>query len=171
MDSHSARLTFNPTEAWSLQVSYGRLKRPELLEPDVDIDRTTASAMYQSTLAGHAWGTTLAWGRNDKRGGHGSRKLDGWLLESTLSISERHTVFGRVERVNNDELFPEGDPLHGPAYRIDKLSVGYIHDFARTGPIKWGIGGLASAYRVPSELGPVYGAHPTSYMIFLQGRL
>lgn len=171
MDSHSARLTYNPTDAWSFQVSYGRLKQPEGLEPDVDINRTTASASWQSTLAGHAWGTTLAWGRNDKRGGHGNRKVDGWLLESTLSVADRHTVFGRAERVENDELFPEGDPLHGPARTIDKLSLGYIHDFARTGPVKWGIGGLASAYRMPSAIEPAYGRHPASYMIFLQARL
>jgi len=172
LDSTSARVSFNPTDEWSFQVSYGRLKQPEQLEPDVDVNRTTASAAYQSTLAGHAWGTTLAWGRNDKRpAGGASRKLDGWLLESTLDLSDRHTVFGRLERVNNDELFVEGDPLHGKAFQVDKLSLGYIHDFAKTGPVHWGVGALASAYRMPSELEPGYGRRPHSYMIFLQARL
>jgi hypothetical protein len=165
-------VSFNPTDEWSFQASYGRLKQPEQLEPGVDVNRTTASAVYQSTLGGHAWGTTLAWGRNDKRAaGEASRKLDGWLLESTLELSDRHTVFGRLERVNNDELLAEDDPLHGKAFKVDKLSLGYIYDFARTGPVQWGVGALASAYRMPSELEPSYGSHPRSYMLFLQARL
>ena len=52
-----------------------------------------------------------------------------------------------------------------------KVSLGAIHDFASTGPVKWGIGALASAYRIPLALRSSYGAHPTSFMIFVQGRL
>src|SRR5437870_771757 len=44
--SYSARLTWNPSPAWSLQGSFGRLKEPEQLEPGIDIDRTTISASY-----------------------------------------------------------------------------------------------------------------------------
>jgi hypothetical protein len=172
MDSSSGRVSFNPTPHWSFQASYGSLKQPEQLEPDVDIRRTTASAMYQATLRGMKWGSTLAWGRNDKRGGEErSRKLDGWLLESTLEVSDRHTLFARAERVENDELFGHGDPLHGRVFDVEKLSAGYIYGFARTGPVQWGVGGLASAYRIPGELEPAYGAHPRSYMVFLQARL
>jgi hypothetical protein len=46
MDSQSVRLTFNPSDDWSFQVSYGHLNSPEQLEPDVDQDRITASATY-----------------------------------------------------------------------------------------------------------------------------
>lgn len=42
---------------------------------------------------------------------------------------------------------------------------GYLHDFARTGMPRWSVGALASAYRVPPELQPVYGAQPRSYMV------
>ena len=45
LDSHSFRLSVNPTDRWALQVSYGRLHSPEQLEPDVNQDRITASAM------------------------------------------------------------------------------------------------------------------------------
>ena len=171
LSSSSVRATFNPSEAWSFQLSHGRLKHPEQLEPGIDVDRTTASAMYQSTIAGRPWGTTLAWGRNDKRGGGESRALDGWLLESTAELSENHTVFARAERVSNDELLPEGDPSAGRAFKVSKLSVGYIYDFARTGPATWGIGALASAFRVPAGLQAAYGSHPAAFMVFLQARL
>src|SRR6267378_6267596 len=36
LDSHSFRLSFNPTVSWALQASLGRLNSPEQLEPDVD---------------------------------------------------------------------------------------------------------------------------------------
>jgi hypothetical protein len=60
--------------------------------------------------------------------------------------------------------------LHGQAFRVAKLSLGYIYDFAKTGPVKWGVGGLVSAYRAPAALDPYYGSKPRSYMVFLQAR-
>jgi hypothetical protein len=101
LDSYSLRLSCNPTDDWSLQVSYGRLESPEALHPDEDVRRTTASASYNVRIAGALVQTTLAWGRNDA-----GKKLDGYLLESSASIAGRHTFFGRVERVDKDELFP-----------------------------------------------------------------
>ena len=73
--------------------------------------------------------------------------------------------------MKNSELFAEGQPLHGQAFDIRKLSVGYIFDFAETGPVKWGIGGLVGFMSAPSQLDPSYGSKPRSYMVFLQGRL
>jgi hypothetical protein len=171
LDSASGRVSFNPTREWAFQASYGRLHRPEQLEPEIDVRRTTISAMYQAQVAGMPWGTTLAWGRNDRRGGGVSEKLDGWLLESTLEVSERHALFGRLERVTTDELFGEGDPLHGRAFPVGKLSLGYVFDFARTGPVRWGVGALASFFDIPSELRPAYGSHPPAGMVFIQARL
>ena len=50
-------------------------------------------------------------------------------------------------------------------------SVDYIYDFAKTGRVKWGIGGLVGFIEAPSQLDPHYGSSPRSYMVFLQGRL
>jgi hypothetical protein len=168
LDSASGRLSWNPTLAWALQASYGRLDSPELLEPEIAIRRTTASASYQTSVGGNNWQTTLAWGRNDKRPG---KQTDGWLLESAIKIGEVHTIFARVERVENDELFRENEPLHGETFRVGKLSLGYINDFAHVGRVKIGAGGLVSKYDKPSALDPFYGDDPTSYMLFLRARL
>jgi hypothetical protein len=172
LDSWSGRVTFEAAPGISLQASYGVLDSPEALEPEVRVKRTTVSATAQSDIAGRAWGTTLAWGRNDKSGGEaGARKLDGWLLESTLEAAPAHTLFARIERVMNDELFGHHDALEGRAFKVGKASLGYIFDFAKAGPVRWGVGALASAYRVPAELTPYYGSNPRSYMLFLQARL
>ncbi len=170
-DSWSARLTWSATPALSLQASYGYLASPEELEPDLSVRRTTISAIYRTDIAGSKWGTTLAWGRNDKREPGHEHKLDGWLLESALEINPQHSLFARAEQVNNDELFSGDDSLAGQPMRVGKLSLGYIYDFARTGPVRWGIGALGSVFRVPGEAVPAYGAHPAAYMIFLQARL
>jgi hypothetical protein len=171
LDSWSTRLSFNPTPAWALQVSYGELKQPEQLEPDTDVHRTTASASYQASVGGNPWQTTLAWGRNDKRGPDGRTVLPGWLLESTAVLGERHTLFGRWEQIDTDELAPQASALHGQVFRVRKLSIGYIFDIARTGPMRWGVGALIGFPQVPAALRASYGDAPRSEMVFLQGRL
>lgn len=169
-DSWSMRLSYSPAPSWTMQVSYGDLESPELLEPEVRVKRTTASASYHARFGAGQWQSTLAWGRNEKVAPDGATKLPGWLLESTF-VRDRHTLFGRLERVKNDDLFEDPSPLHGRAFTIDKLSLGYVYDFAKSGPVTWGVGGLASTYRKPSEIDAHYGSRPRSYMVFLQARL
>ncbi len=170
-DSWSTRLSYNPTPAWALQASYGYLKSPEQLEPTTSVRRFTASASWQTRLADRPWATTLAWARNDKRGPEGRNLSPAFLLESTLVVADRHTFFGRYERVSKDELFLPGDPLHGETFRVRKLSLGYIHDFVSHGPVRWGIGGVVGVLRGPAALDPSYGSHPMSTMVFLQARI
>ena len=154
-----------------MQVSYGDLKSPEQLEPDVRVKRTTASITYHLKTGADHWTTTLAWGRNKKSGPETNTSEPGWLLESTYAIRDKHTIFARAEQVDNSELFAEGHPLHGESVRLRKLSLGYIYDFARTGPVAWGIGGVVGFLDGPSRIEPYYGSSPRSYLLFLQSRL
>ena len=167
-DSWSARLAVNPLPDVALQVSTGRLASPEQLEPEVAVRRTTASVSYNHVRPGLAWQTTFAWGHNTPEPGPAS---DAWLLESALRIADAHTVFGRAERVGKDELFTPGQPLYGPVYTINELSVGYIYDFLRAGPVHLGAGAMGSFYRYPGRLDPVYGEAPASMLLFLRARL
>ncbi|GIW86383.1 MAG: hypothetical protein KatS3mg108_0707 [Isosphaeraceae bacterium] len=161
--SHAGRISYNPTEHWALQVSYGALKGPEQLEPDIDQRRMTASAIYDLPFEQHHWQTTLAWGRNDKRPG---ATTDALLLESAISLYKRHTVFMRAERVEKDELFEASSPLAGQVFDAGKLSVGYIYDIPLTTHVSFGLGGLGSAYSKSDRLDAVYGDKPLSYMLF-----
>lgn len=167
-DSASARLSWNPTPEWSMQVSHGRLDSPELLEPDTSIKRTTASASYQHAIASLPMQTTLAWGRNQKDPGV---TTDGYLLESALHVRDDTTVFGRFERVDNDELFQSNEALHGQVFAVRKLSVGFVHDFFSAGDVKFGAGALVSRYWKPTALDSVYGSNPSSYMLFVRAKL
>ncbi len=168
LDSASARLTWNPSPDWSMQVSHGRLDSPELLEPDISLKRTTASVSYANALGGKTMQTTFAWGRNRKSSGSST---DGYLLESAMHVTEKTTAFGRVEKVENDELFHEGEPLHGQAFNVRKLSIGAVHELFSAGKVKFGIGALVSKHWAPAALDPFYGSSPSSYMVFFRAKL
>ena len=168
LDSYSARLTWNPSHEWSMQVSTGRLASPEQLEPGVAVRRTTASVSYDAPFPGDWWQTTLAWGRNAPSQGIAS---GAWLLESAIRLTGAQTLFARAEHVAKDELFLPGSALAGESFMINKLSLGYIYDFARLQTLTLGVGGLASTYSSPATLNPAYGYRPTSYLLFVRARL
>jgi hypothetical protein len=168
LDSQSLRLSYNPTDDWSLQVSHGRVKSPESLSPEIDVRRTTASASYNVRLAEGLWQTTAAWGRNASRPG---KSLDGFLVESAATLGGRDTFFGRIERVAKDELFEDDAPQAGDTFTVGKMSLGYIRDFRVADNLKLGVGALASVYSLPGSLTAAYGSHPASYMIFARLKL
>src|SRR5262245_12966917 len=88
LDSHSFRLSVNPTDRWALQLSYGRIHSPEQLEPDVNQDRVTASALYDGTWGDTGrWEGTVAWGQNRNDPGH---RLNAITAEGALQSGERH---------------------------------------------------------------------------------
>ena len=167
-NSWSGRLSYNPTPNWALQVSHGFLNGPEQLEPEVDIDRTTASASYHYPFGGNHWQTTLAWGVNRKAPGPDT---DTWLLESALRLDDKHTFFGRAERTEKDELFDDPSPLADRVFTVNKLTLGYIHDIRVAEHAKIGIGGLGSLYALPDALDAAYGERPASFMLFVRAAI
>ena len=167
LDSASLRLSYNPTKDWALQASGGRIKSPEALHPDVDVDRTTASVIYHRLIGGASTQTTLAWGRNAPSQGEAT---DAFLLESAARLSRSHTVFARLERVDKNELFPDSDPRAEQIFRVAKFSLGYVYDLPRESHFRVGVGGLVSRYRIASDLDPVYG-NPTSFMLFARVKI
>jgi hypothetical protein len=166
--SYAGRLSYNPTKNWALQVSRGNLESPEQLEPGIDQRHTTASIIYDLPFDRHHWQTTLAWGKNNQ---HTGSNTDAFLLESAIRLYERHTVFGRAEHVEKDELFTSPDPLTGRTFNIEKLSVGYVYDIPIAEHVSFGLGGLGSAYHKSDWLDAAYGNKPVSYMIFTRLKL
>jgi hypothetical protein len=171
MDSWSVRASWQPAPDWSLQVSHGSLHSPEQLEPEVDVRRTTASVMYNRPLEDGNWQTTLAWGRNTRLPGDSS---DAFLLESAATC-RRHTLFGRIERQQNDELLGLHSEEFG-SFLVGKLSLGYIYDFLQQESWRVGAGLLGSVAQIPASLDGEepdrpYGEHPVSFMGFLRVRM
>jgi hypothetical protein len=167
-DSYSGRLTWNPTHDWSMQVSYGWLNSPEQLEPRVNTQRFTASVTHNHVWSNNNWQTTFAWGRNSNNPG---RELDGFLLESAIHLQDKHTVFGRAERVTKDELFEPPDPRAGKPFTVNKVSLGYIYDFPPMHHVRCGLGALGSVDVLPGRLDSAYGDTPLSFMLFARVKL
>jgi hypothetical protein len=166
-DSASARLSWNPGSDWALQVSYGFIKSPEQLEPEVNQHRITVSAIYNRKLGHGNWQTTLAWGQDDNRPAANTNAL---LLESTVEL-DQHTLFARAENVQKDELFAPGDPLFGETFAVSKFSAGYVYDIPAGEHLSLGVGALGSVYSLPEKLRAAYGANPLSYMLFTRIKL
>ena len=167
LDSYAGRLSFNPTANWAFQVSYGFIKGPEQLAPDVDQHRLTASATYDRPLRGGNWQTTLAWGRNLDEPG---KRLDGFLLESAVSW-QRHTLFARAENAAKDELFAAPSPLAGGIFHVESFSLGYVYDIPVADHLSLGLGAMGTVDIVPSPIRPAYGSNPFSDMVFTRFKI
>jgi len=167
LDSLSARLSWNPTLNWALQLSYGFLKSPEQLEPSVNQHRITVSASYNTPLDHGNWQTTFAWGRNNNQPGN---TLDAFLLESAASWYQ-HTVFFRAESVAKDELFQAPSPLAGEVLRVSAFSLGYVYDIPVVDHLALGLGAMGTVNVVPSVIETSYGSSPVSYMLFTRLKL
>jgi hypothetical protein len=161
-DSVSARISWNPAPNWALQVSYGFLKSPEQLEPNVNQHRSTASASYNLPFDEGNWQTTIAWGRDADQSGH---TLDAFLVESAVSWRQ-HTIFMRAENVQKDELFLSPSPLAGNIFRVGTVSLGYVYDIPIVEHLALGFGAMGTDYALPSAIDTFYGGGSISYMLF-----
>lgn len=160
LDSWSVRGTWTPTPRWAIQASYGELTQPEVVHPGQDERRFTASAHYANGRGLSAMAAFSA-----KRRVPGST-LTAWLAEANWNLDDHNTVFGRVENVANDELFPDhAHPLHDTAFRVTKLQLGYARRVP-LGPVELALGGSLSAYAKPAALTPYYGERPIGYTLF-----
>jgi hypothetical protein len=175
LDSFSSRLTLMPGARLALQISGAHLHAAEAEFPPAprsDVERVTASATYHRVSATRVWATTIAYGMNAGREVLPDSTVHlmthALLLESDLSIQERHTWFGRVEIVGKP-----GHDLHvheAPAevFGVGKAQVGYVRSFAARRGLVPGIGGTASVSIVPRTLAPRYaGRMAPGFGVFL----
>lgn len=160
LDSWSVRGTWTPTPNWALQASYGEIEQPETLHPGEDEHRTTVSVHYAN---GRGLSAMAAFSAKDRVPGD---TLTAWLGEVNWDLSDRHTVFGRIENVANDELFPDhSDPLHDQAFRVTKLQAGYAYRVP-LGPVTLALGGSLATYFKPDALDAAYGKRPVGATVF-----
>jgi len=160
LNSWSARATLTPSPRWAMQASYARIERPEALHAGQDERRFTASAHYDD---GKGLAAMLSFAAKDRVPGP---TLTAWQAEANWDIDSRNTLFGRIENVENDELFPDHrDPLHDRAFRVTKFQAGYARRIALA-PFELALGGSIAAYAKPDALDAAYGRDPIGYTLF-----
>ena len=161
LDSTSVRLSWNPTDTLSLQGSWAHLEEPEQLDPGVNQRRWSVSGTYTRPMTNGWWSSTLAWGRMSVEG----HKDDAVALDSSLNWKD-WTLFGRGEFTENRELVDDHR-----AYKVGKVSLGLVRDFAIGGPFKLGLGSLYEMNFVPNALEDEYSGDPKGAMAFVRLKL
>ncbi len=160
LNSWSIRATWNPSPEWAVQVSHGFLKQPEELHPGENEHRTTASIHFASSKLS----AMLAFSAKNRDPGP---TLTAWLAEANWDITDRHTLFGRLENVKNDELFPVGHSFHERPFRVSKYQLGYAWNTPLgDSPFNLALGGSLSTFAKPAALDAAYGQHPMGYTLF-----
>lgn len=174
IDSWSTRLTLQPGKNWSAQYSFAHLTSPEQLHPDEDIQRMTASVMYNRPLANGSWANTLLWGRNHSLSN--GENFNGYLAESTLHFANRNSVWTRIENVDRTtELLLNRHP-EPPGFdekflaRVQAYTFGYDREFRLVPYLKTALGGQVTLYSKPAFLTPLYGSHPAGVILILRIR-
>lgn len=174
IDSWSTRFTVNPDDNLSFQYSIGQLHSPEVLFPQEDIRRMTASLIYNRPMRSSDWASMILWGRNQSLSD--GNVGNSYLLESTLHFLHRNAVWTRIENVDRtNELLIGENPLP-PDFteryftRVQAYTAGYDREFGHIPHLSTAIGGQVMWYGVPDVLKEIYGSHPMGVVLFVRLR-
>lgn len=190
LDSYAGRLTVNPSPFWSLSGSFGYLKSPEALLPDISQHRVVASAIYGHPFrASGDLSASLVYGANKESDeDHLSNSV---LLESNLNLDRRNAVFGRFERVQKSARdlalniigsppvfvdsrppFATPAPVSGEqSYDVNSLVLGYVREISSFSGGTIGLGVRGAMDIIPDALRPYYGTRtPVGTTIFVRFR-
>ena len=163
LDSTAVRLSWNPTENWSLQASWADITSPEALEPDEDEERWSVSGIYTRPLGERrSVSATFAFANKERSDGV---SLDAWLAEGAWRPNDRWTVFARGEAIETDEL---GAVHHGPVEDVARLSLGAIRDWRINEHAVFGVGALVQQHFTSDALEPLYDGDPMGAMGFVR---
>ena len=174
VDSWLSRLTVQPGQNWSAQVSYGRIASPEAIFPSEDQARTTVSAMYNQPLREGNWASTVVWGRT--RSLEDSAKENSYLFESTINFREKNYAWVRLENAGrSNELLTGEHSLPGgfkeePLTHVQAYTFGYDRAIDLLPHVSSAVGAQVTAYGVGQPLQSTYGSDPAGVSIFLRLR-
>ncbi len=174
-DSFAARLSFLATERLALQASAGRLREARThfnFRSEQPVTRMTASAAYHVPFgAERIWATTLGFGWNHAREAVSLDTVDATtaaaLLESSVTLSNRHTVFGRAELAAMPAHHLHAFEYSTSVFAIGKVQLGYLRHLNATRGVVPGIGGSIGVSLLPPQLAPHYsGRVAPSFSVF-----
>ena len=162
LDSTAVRVSWNPTQNWALQASWADVTSPEQLEPDVDVTKWSASALYTQAIGEGSLSLTGAFARKDSSE---NVTLDAWLGEAAWQLNPDWTVFSRLEAIETDEL---GLILHGPVENVARATLGVSRDFPLNDTLTMVLGASATKNWTSDALAPLYDGDPTGVLGFVR---
>jgi len=174
-DSASARLSVLPTDRLSLQLSVAHMRNPRAMFeglPNAMVTSISASGTYVRTFGpGTSWSSTAALGFSTGREIVSGIPFDSTngatLIETSMTIADRHTVFGRAELAAIPAHHLHAFEFGGENLTAGKLEGGYVRQFSIGKGLSPGVGGTAGISLLPPELAPRYsGSVAPSFSIF-----
>jgi hypothetical protein len=167
-DSWSGRLSYNPSENWTMQVSHSFIKEPEALHAGEDVNRTTASAIYSLPIKNNGtFNATAVWGMNKTKGHEGENAvlLEGEWRKNKLALYGRYdwTQKSVEELVLDENIYG-----HDAVFTIHAFTVGLNYDLFKIGKGKVAAGSQFSVYHADSRLNNLYGKNPMAFEVFLR---
>jgi hypothetical protein len=167
-DSYSVRLSYNPSKEWALQVSNGWIHSPESIEPQQNVDRFTASAIYTKMLDDDSFiATTLVYGQNHYS--DNQKTLPSVLLESSWQM-HKTALYGRYEYVQKDadELDLTSTYPLNPNFMINAITLGVNRIIATVYKTNLTAGIQSTLNVSPTELRDLYGSTPIGFEVYLR---
>ncbi|MEW6470211.1 MAG: hypothetical protein AB1458_14925 [Bacteroidota bacterium] len=165
-DSYSFRVLFNPTGRIALQASGAFVRSPDALEPDENVRKTTASAIYHLPLSmeNRYFSSALVWGYN--KSDHGEHSL---LIEPVLQL-DRTAVYGRYEWVQKpgEELGLHQFNGHGILFPVQAITLGINQTFVRAYGNNLALGLQGSLFIADKRLNAIYGEYPMSAEVYIR---
>ena len=169
VDSRSARLSFNPSIHWAAQVSTGFIKSPDVIFPDDNINRNTASLTYVTSVMRHDSyaALTALWGQNTATGQITSTSA---LIEGTYKEGKM-ALYGRYEWVQKtaEDLALKPPFIAGESifYPVSALTMGVSYDLFHISTFTLAAGTQLSVTHPDSRLYDTYGHYPISGEAYL----
>ena len=153
-----------PSAPFGFQISTGHLTDAHAEfapRPPSDVDRATASAIYHRPIGRDGlWATTLAWGVNSGLlvlpTGVFNATTNAVLLESSVTIDDRHNWYARGEVVQKPAEDLHAHEYGAAIFTVAKIQGGYVRQFKPSPGMTIGIGGTVSLSLVPPELASRY---------------
>jgi hypothetical protein len=167
-DSWSGRLSYNPSKNWALQVSHGFIKSPELLHPDEDIHRTTASAIYSFAFSSNSTvNATAVWGMNKSSGQNGENAIliEGQWRKKRLAL---HSRYEWVQKSTEELALDEAIYGNDTAFPINVFTVGFNYDLLKIGQTRIAGGGQFTFYHEDQKLNSLYGKNPMAFEVYIR---
>jgi hypothetical protein len=178
-DSFSGRVSFLPTQNLAMQVSAGRIREVRTVtirEPLGTDTRATASVSYHRPFGDNGiWATTAAYGITrgieSAAGTLYNITSDAGLLESSVTLDNTHTIFGRLEAVGMPAHHLHAHEFRGDVYAVGKVQGGYLRHFASRRGLVPGLGGTVALSILPAAFAPRYsGTIAPTFSVFFNLR-
>lgn len=167
-DSYSGRISYNPTNNWSFQVSQGWIKSPELLHADEDVTRTTASAIYAKNFGKEKFlNITTLWGVNKQKENKGENAvlIEASLRQQKLALYTRYEWTQKsVEELDLNEI----DFSMNNLFPVNAFTLGFNYDLFSFKKIRFAAGSQFTLYYADKRLNELYGKNPVSGQVFLR---